>query len=88
MEIAAGSVGRKGLAMIITPAPITSVSLGPTRALIVGMALIPLTVVIMASIPALLIMPFTSNGLRYVDMLIARAVSWNESIMTHSRTYR
>jgi hypothetical protein len=72
--------------MIVTPVPVTSVSIGPTRALIVGLALIPLTVVIMASIPALLIMPFTSNGLGYVEMLIGRITSWSESIITHSRT--
>jgi hypothetical protein len=71
--------------MIMTPVPVTSVSIGPARALIVGLALIPLTVVIMASIPALLIMPFTSNGLGYIEMLIARITSWSESILTYSR---
>lgn len=67
--------------------PLNSGSIGSTRALIVGLALIPFTLVVIASIPALIILPFTSNGLVCVEMLITRMSSWSASIVDRSRNY-
>ena len=58
--------------MIITSPPVAPGAISPTRALIVGLALIPLTLVVIASIPALAVLPFTTNGPKYIEILIAQ----------------
>jgi hypothetical protein len=70
--------------MILPPVPVTPSAISPTRTLIVGLALIPLTLVVIASIPALAILPFTANGLRYIEMLIGRVASCSISIVRQS----
>ena len=70
--------------MVLPPVPVTPSAISPTRTLIVGLALIPLTLVVIASIPALAILPFTANGLGYVEMLIGRVASWSISIVSQS----
>jgi hypothetical protein len=73
--------------MITTSPPVAPGAISPTRALIVGLALIPLTLVVIASIPALAVLPFTANGLGYIEMLISRMTSWSISIMSYSRAH-
>lgn len=73
--------------MIIAPNPVTPATMAHARALIVGLALIPLTLVIMASIPALVIMPFTPNGMRRVGTLISWMTAWSVSILAYSRAH-
>ena len=71
----------------MTSVPTAQGMTSPTRALIVGLAMIPLTLVVIASIPALIILPFTADGLGHVEMLISRIASWSVSIMSYSRTH-
>ena len=73
--------------MVLPPVPVTPSAISPTRTLIVGLALIPLTLVVIASIPALAILPFTANGLWYVEMLIGRVASWSISIVSQSGSH-
>ncbi len=71
--------------MITPPVPVAPAAYVPTRTLIVGLALIPLTLVVVANIPALVIMPFVPKGMRYVEMLIRRIAAWSESILKYSQ---
>jgi hypothetical protein len=73
--------------MIITSPPVAPGAISPTRALIVGLALIPLTLVVIASIPALAVLPFTANGPKYIEILIARMTAWSRSIIIYSRAH-
>lgn len=73
--------------MIMGPHPVTPATTTQTRALIVGLALIPLTLVIIASIPALVIMPFTPDGMRRVEIFVSWMTAWSVSIMTYSRAH-
>lgn len=72
--------------MTMTSLPVAPSTISLTRALIVGLALIPLTLMVIASIPALVALPFTANGLKYVEMLIGRMTSWSISIVNYSRS--
>ena len=75
--------------MIMTSVPIASGTISSlARAMIVGLALIPLTLVVIASIPALVILPFTAKGLGHVEMLINRIASWSISIMNCTEPIR
>jgi hypothetical protein len=71
--------------MIAALHPLTPSTTTETRALIVGLALIPLTLVIIASVPALIIMPFTHNGMRRVETFVGWMTAWSVSILTYSR---
>jgi hypothetical protein len=73
--------------MILPSVPVTPSAISPTRALIVGLALIPLALVVIASIPALAVLPFTAKGLGYVEMLIGRVASWSISIVSQSGSH-
>jgi hypothetical protein len=73
--------------MITAPHPVTPATIPQARALIVGLALIPLTLVIIASIPALVIMPFTPGGITRVETFASWMTAWNASIMVNSRSH-
>jgi hypothetical protein len=71
---------------MISPPPIISPSqLGSSRALIVGLALIPLVIVTIASIPALIILPFTPRGWDRCEVHVGRMAAWTAEILAHSR---
>jgi hypothetical protein len=73
--------------MITAPHPVAPATITQARALIVGLALIPLTLVIIASIPALVIMPFTPGGITRVETFASWMTAWTVSIMMHSRAH-
>lgn len=74
----------KDLAMILAPITVPAYATRSSRALIVGLALIPLTLVVIASIPALVIMPFTPDGWLRCQAYISRIATWSAEILAHS----
>jgi hypothetical protein len=66
---------------VITLPYMTPAAISFARVLIVGLAIIPLTLVVMASIPALVIMPFIPGGSEYVEMAITRMAIWSVSVI-------
>jgi hypothetical protein len=75
----------EGPDMISPPSVITPTQLGSSRALIVGLALIPLVIVAIASIPALIILPFTPTGCERCEVHVGRMAAWTAEILAHSR---
>lgn len=71
--------------MVIPPLPRPPYTTGSSRVMIVGLALVPVTVVILASIPAFVVMPFTTKGWTRIDAYIARMIAWTAAILTQSR---
>lgn len=67
--------------MITLPYRATPAAISFARVLIVGLAIIPLTLVVMASIPALVIMPFIPRGPVCVEMIISRMAIWSVSVI-------
>ena len=70
--------------MIITPSLTGRPWSAASRALIVGFALIPLTVVVAAVVPALAIMTFLPDGWKRAEPCIRQIASWTTSILVHS----
>jgi hypothetical protein len=56
-----------------------------SNSLTVGLALIPFILVILASVPAIMIIPFTPNGLIRVERYAAMAASCTVAILSASR---
>jgi hypothetical protein len=70
--------------MIITPPPTGRPTLATSRALIVGLALIPVTIVVASMVPALAIMTFLPDGWKRAEPCIRQISSWTTSILVHS----
>ena len=70
--------------MITPPTTVLMNTTRSSRALIVGLALIPLTLVVIASLPALIIMPFTSGGWLRLQAHVTHLAAWTIAILVHS----
>jgi|KBSMisStaDraftv2_1062788.scaffolds.fasta_scaffold1253193_1 hypothetical protein len=57
-----------------------------SNSLTVGLALIPFMLVILASVPAIMIMPFTPNGLVRAERYVTIAASCTVAILSASRS--
>lgn len=71
--------------MFPAPLPSKSSSSFGSQSLIVGLALIPLTAVALASVPAIAIMLFVPNGSPRIEKHLAIMISWTMAILTNSR---
>lgn len=57
----------------------------PSRVLIVGVNLIPVMLIILITMPAVAVMPFTRNGWIRVESLLSYLISWIIAILSQSR---
>jgi hypothetical protein len=71
--------------MVIPPLPPMPYATGSSRVMIVGLALVPVIVVILASVPAIVLMPFIPKGWTHIDAYIARMIAWTVAILSQSR---
>jgi len=67
--------------MVIAPLPAAQPATGYSRALIVGLTLVPVVLVTLASVPALIVMPFIPQGRMSVDAHIAKLAAWTTAIL-------
>ena len=72
--------------MVIRPLPAVPCTTGSSRAMIVGLALVPVVLVILASIPAMAVMPFTRNGWSRMAAHLSQLMTWTVAILVQSRT--
>jgi hypothetical protein len=55
------------------------------RVAVVGLALIPLTLVTVCCIPALILLPFMADGVSRAGALISRLMTWTKIILSGSQ---
>ena len=77
---------ERNVLMIMTQVAVRGAVLGTVRTLIVALALIPLVLVILASMPGLVIMPFTRDGWNRAEMYLVRLTAWTAAVLTNNRT--
>lgn len=55
------------------------------RVLIVGLALVPVVIVTLASVPALLVLPFSRRRSAQATTIVGQLVAWTRGLLVTSR---
>jgi hypothetical protein len=63
------------------PSPILRMLLGSQRTLVVALAITPLLLVALASLPALLFLPFSATGASRAAAITRQFVAWTTAIL-------
>jgi hypothetical protein len=76
---------KRGL-MIIPYAPGRLPAAGSSRTLVVGMAMLPLILIVSATLPAVIVIAFTPRGMSRVAVYAKTLMAWTEVILDNSRS--
>jgi hypothetical protein len=72
--------------MIISQIPVRLPVAGSSRALVVGIALLPLILVVSATLPAVLVVAFTPQGMSRVTVYAKTLMAWTKVILVSSES--
>ena len=86
MDIDRSAPGRKIPLMNIDQVPLKLPSAASSRTFVVGMALVPLVLLVSATVPAMIFIAFMPKGMSRIAVYAKTLIVWTEAILVNSES--